>query len=213
MTGPAARLAEVLGAEVDGADATVVRILDAARELFTLFGVRRTSIDDVARRARLSRNTVFRRLGSKDELVAAVMQRELRSLIAEVNTVAAGGGSATDRLAIAFALTVTRIRANPMFATAMAHRPDEALELATVSAGAFLGGAVHYVAEVFRADQQRGAIPSEVDAAGVAEVVVRTLHSMVLTPEAAHRTATEQDLRTFAARYLAPLLAAAPGPV
>jgi hypothetical protein len=93
-----------------------------------------------------------------------------------------------------------------MFATAMAHRPDEALELATLNAGTFLAVAVRYVAEVFGADQARGGIPADVDVLGAAEVIVRTLHSTVLTPEAVHPTATEDDLRQFADKYLGPLL-------
>jgi AcrR family transcriptional regulator len=211
VTGPALRLLDALSGLSDAEDETVHRILDAAGELFALFGIRRTSIDDVARRARLSRNTVFRRLGSKDELVASVLQRELRALIREVDQVAAGSGSVTERLAMAFSTTVTRVRANPMFQTALTHSADEFLQLATVQAGPLIRVATDYVAEVFLADQRHGDIPAEVNVVGAAEVIVRPLHSVLLTPTIALPTASEEDLHHFAATQLGPLLTAGRG--
>jgi AcrR family transcriptional regulator len=202
-------LAEALGAgagAVDSGDQVVARILDAAREEFARFGVRRSSIDDIAKRAGLSRNTVFRRLGSKDELVNAVLVRELRGLIAEVDEVTAHGGSGTERLAQAFGVTVLRVRGNPMFAGALGHRRDEVLEYAAVEAGQLLRIAVRYVTELLERDQRRGEMDGRIDVAGAAEVIVRTLHSVVLTPHAGRRLHTEEELRAFATEHLAPLL-------
>ena len=50
-------------------------ILDAALELFGEVGIPRTTIGDVAKRAKINRVTVYRRIGSKDELVRAVIDR------------------------------------------------------------------------------------------------------------------------------------------
>src|SRR5258705_155876 len=59
-----------------GADPTTEAILDAAVVEFERHGFRRVALDDVARRARVSRTTIYRRFSHTDELVAAVIPRE-----------------------------------------------------------------------------------------------------------------------------------------
>ena len=205
MTEAVARVAKVLALELDHGDRAVARILDAARDQFAHFGVRRASIDDIAKRAGLSRNTVFRRLGSKEELVKAVVLRELRELIDEIDQVSRDGDIA-ERLARAFSTTVIRARSNPLMRAMLNHRPDEVLALAALDGGLVLTVAVDYVAGIIQADQERGAVAEEVDAMGVAELIVRTLQSIVLTPQVRVPLETEGDLRAFAATHLAPLL-------
>jgi AcrR family transcriptional regulator len=186
-------------------DPVIVRIVDAASEVFGRFGTRRASIDDVARRARLSRNTVFRRMGSKDDLVRAVMLRELRRLIAEVDAVARRGHGVTERLSFAFAATVLHIRDNPLFRSALENHPNDLFELAD-HAGEALAVAADYIVAMFGPDQRAGRIAAEVDLPGVAELIVRVLHSIMLVPQVAHPLSSEDELRAFAARHLGPLL-------
>ncbi len=50
-------------------------ILDAAEDCFTTFGVRRTTVEDIATAAGVSRITVYRRIGSRDRIVLAVLLR------------------------------------------------------------------------------------------------------------------------------------------
>ncbi|WP_040697921.1 helix-turn-helix domain-containing protein, partial [Nocardia vinacea] len=53
------------------------RILDAALVQFSKVGVKKTTIEDVARQAGVDRVTVYRRVGSRDDLVQAVISREV----------------------------------------------------------------------------------------------------------------------------------------
>jgi AcrR family transcriptional regulator len=57
------------------------RLLEAAGECFAESGVD-ASIDEIARRAGVGHGTVFRRFPTKDALVAAVMEGNMRSLTA-----------------------------------------------------------------------------------------------------------------------------------
>ena len=59
-----------------GADPAAAAILDAAVVEFERQGFRRVALDDVARRAGVSRMTIYRRFASRDELVSAVIDRE-----------------------------------------------------------------------------------------------------------------------------------------
>jgi AcrR family transcriptional regulator len=202
------RVARVLATELEPVDQALTRILDAARDQFAHFGVRRSSIDDIAKRAGLSRNTVFRRLGSKEELVKAVVLRELRDLIGEIDEVARQDGTPAERLAQAFANTALRARSNPLMVAMLHHRPDEVLAFTALDGGVVLTVAVDYVAGVIQADQARDDVSAQVDAVGVAELVVRTLQSIVLTPHVRVPLETEDELRAFALAHLAPLLTA-----
>lgn len=51
------------------------RILDAAQSLFVRYGVKRTSIDDVARESGIAKGTVYLSFKSKAELFAAIAER------------------------------------------------------------------------------------------------------------------------------------------
>ncbi|WP_425607448.1 TetR/AcrR family transcriptional regulator [Rhodococcus pyridinivorans] len=50
-------------------DETRVRLLDAAYEQFCRTGIQRSSMEEIARRAKLSRITLYRKFESKDALV------------------------------------------------------------------------------------------------------------------------------------------------
>ncbi len=63
------------------------RILEAARAVFAEQG-REASVADVAARAGVGTATIFRRFPTKDDLVAAVLERELEAINAKATTAA-----------------------------------------------------------------------------------------------------------------------------
>jgi AcrR family transcriptional regulator len=65
-----------MGARADAAAATGERILDAAVELFWEQPTDTFSLDDVARRAGVTVQTVIRRFGGREGLIAAAVARE-----------------------------------------------------------------------------------------------------------------------------------------
>ncbi|NYH53747.1 AcrR family transcriptional regulator [Nocardiopsis arvandica] len=73
------------------------RILDAARACVEDFGVRRTTLTDVARRAGVSRPTVYRRWPDATALVADLLTRELRRILLEEGVASDGRTGEDDR--------------------------------------------------------------------------------------------------------------------
>jgi AcrR family transcriptional regulator len=63
------------------------RILDAAQSLFVRYGVKRTSIDDVARKAGIAKGTVYLSFESKAALFAAIADRLCATTFADVQEV------------------------------------------------------------------------------------------------------------------------------
>src|SRR5438552_14689074 len=66
---------------------TRLRILDATFGAVRDFGVSRTTVEDVAQRAGLSRQTVYRYFPSKDHLVLELVAREEEKFIDGVRSV------------------------------------------------------------------------------------------------------------------------------
>jgi AcrR family transcriptional regulator len=60
------------------------KLLDAAERCFSQFGLTKTTMEDVARSAGLSRATVYRYFKNRDELLMGVVEREARSAAREI---------------------------------------------------------------------------------------------------------------------------------
>ena len=60
---------------LDYSDPMVARILDAAEQCIHRFGIRRTSMGEVARVGKLSRGSIYRHFGDKESLVEGVFRR------------------------------------------------------------------------------------------------------------------------------------------
>ncbi|MGN6576301.1 MAG: TetR/AcrR family transcriptional regulator, partial [Nocardioides sp.] len=89
-------------------------LLDAAREGILAVGWRRTTLTDVARRAGVSRMTIYRRWPDMQTLLADLMTREW-AVVVEDSALGAGA-SPLERLAGGVAATVAGLRGNPLFA-------------------------------------------------------------------------------------------------
>lgn len=61
-------------------------LIDAALQCFVTFGVRKTSLTDVAARAGVSRTTTYRAFGDKDGLVHAVVESEVARFVTALDT-------------------------------------------------------------------------------------------------------------------------------
>ncbi|MGI5220876.1 TetR/AcrR family transcriptional regulator [Nocardia sp. CA-290969] len=87
-------------------------ILDAARDCVAEFGVRRTTLAEVARRARVSRPTVYRRWPDSRALIGELLVRELRAIIASAIP---ESGDARTRLVTGVVAGAAQVRSNPLF--------------------------------------------------------------------------------------------------
>ncbi|WP_020577825.1 TetR/AcrR family transcriptional regulator [Actinopolymorpha alba] len=60
------------------------RIFDAAAELFVRYGVAKTTVDEIARAAGISKGAVYLEFRSKDALIEALVRQEMRVYVAAV---------------------------------------------------------------------------------------------------------------------------------
>jgi AcrR family transcriptional regulator len=98
-------------------------MLDAARDCVLAFGVRRTTLTDVARRAGVSRMTIYRRWPDVRSLVADLMTREWADAVASVAP-PEDGGPVRPRAVDALVSGVAALRAHPLFHKIIDVDPD-----------------------------------------------------------------------------------------
>ncbi|WP_052615274.1 TetR/AcrR family transcriptional regulator [Mycobacteroides abscessus] len=101
------------------ADPVTERILDAALSCVTEFGVRRTTLVEVAKRAGVSRPSVYRRWPDVRTLVAELLTREMGSILP-----ATGRGCARERLVRSVTGLVTQVREHSIFAAILRSDPE-----------------------------------------------------------------------------------------
>src|SRR6187399_309778 len=74
------------------------QILDAARETFVKVGVADSSVDQIARSAKIAKGTVYLYYKSKDEILRQLLTADLSQLEAETVPAIADAGTLAERL-------------------------------------------------------------------------------------------------------------------
>jgi AcrR family transcriptional regulator len=185
----------------DTADPTTDRILDAAYRELLDFGVRRVSVDNIAKQAGIARITIYRRFANRDDLLGAVAVREGRRLFDKVDTAIADESSIDDQLVEGFVTIFHAVRNHPLVKRTLASEPDVAISWLTAQAGPIIGLARDYLAVHLAQAQQRKQLP-RFDPRPVAELIVRIAASFVLTPDSCIPMRTNDDVRAFARTHL-----------
>jgi AcrR family transcriptional regulator len=190
----------------EATDPTTERILEAALAQFEDFGIRRTTMDDVARRLGMSRVTIYRRFAQKDRLVEAVLMRELSGFLADLETAVAACEAPEERLAEGFAFALSALRGHGLLNRVLRTEPETLLPHLTREGGPVLAAGRDFLAEQIRRELGAGTLPAA-QAQAVAELVSRLVLSFLLTPDSAIPLDTPADMRAFARRNLAPIIA------
>ena len=112
------------------AEAATAAILDAALAEFDRHGIRKVALDDVARRAGVSRTTIYRRFASRDDLVAAVMDRENARLFTEIATELTSARPRSNYYVEAFTSAILRTRRHRVLGRIIIDEPALSLQLA-----------------------------------------------------------------------------------
>jgi AcrR family transcriptional regulator len=189
-----------------GADPTTEAILDAAVVEFERHGFRRAALDDVARRARVSRTTIYRRFSNKDELVAAVIERENVTLFADIAAELKQAGPQSNYYVETFTLSILKFRRHRVMDRMITDDPALVLELGRQHHGA----AIERMAEALRVIFPEG-FADRIGEQAVDELADTVLRyaAMVLLLPSAQPLETADDIRAFASQHFLPSLPAA----
>ena len=185
------------------ADATTRAILDAAVVEFEQHGFRRVALEDVARRARVSRTTIYRRFANKDELIAAVIEDENVTLFADIATELKQAAPQSNYYVEAFTHSILKFRSHRVLHRMVTDEPALVLQLANQ----------HWDAAIERmADALRIIFPPGFadrigeDAVNELSDTILRYAAMVLLLPGVTPLDTAEDLRAFATRHFLPSL-------
>lgn len=184
-------------------DASTEAILDAALVEFDRHGIRKVALDDVARRAGLSRTTIYRKFANKDDLVSAVIDRENARLFTDIAEELKSARPQSNYYVEAFTSAILRTRRHRVLNRMIADDPALTIELARR----------HYQAAVLRIEQALQVIfpagfADQIGAEAVTELAETTWRyaMMVLLLPSAEPVETADDIRAFGAKHYLPSL-------
>lgn len=191
-------------ADLSGPEAQ--QILDAAEQVFSEIGVRRATVGDVARKAGVDRVTIYRRIGAKDDLVNAVIAREAALVFEKIEAAARQGRTFEDRMALSFAATIEIVRDHAMLNRMLDLESETLLPQLTIQGRPLIVGAVGVVMHVFDQAVQDGLLASADHLLPIAELLVRVVHSFMLTPAGVLELESHDQLVQFAREHMLPLV-------
>jgi AcrR family transcriptional regulator len=152
-------------------------LLDAARDCVLEVGVRRTTLTDVAKRAGVSRMTLYRRFPDVRRLVTSLMTREFGSLLGRVH---AGDGTARERLVARAATGVELLADDPLMRRVLRLDAELVLPYLVERLGSVQRLVEEFLVGEVRAGHDDGSIRPG-DARVQARLVLLTTQSMVLS--------------------------------
>ncbi|MBP1158167.1 TetR/AcrR family transcriptional regulator [Rhodococcus sp. PvR044] len=177
-------------------------MLDAARDEFERYGIRRTNMDDVAKRAGISRSTLYRKFPNKDALVEVLVLREAGLFFDQLDALARDLDPVR-AVVECFARGIALTREIPLLGRILESEPEMLVEVTTRTEGAPIAVAAARVAAALR---HSGATMPEDDLLSVSEILIRISMSLLLHPHGRLDTTDPDAVRHYAERYLARLV-------
>jgi len=166
------------------------RLLDAAEGCLEQFGPQKTSMEDVARAAGMSRATVYRYFENRDALLLGVASRQSSALAAEAINYLAQFNTISDWMVEGLLFTLREIPHRPVFASLVTSLDSRA------SGSLFLGSTglvqigVNVLQPIFANAKAQGLLRDDVDPEMLVEWLLRMLWTYLNAPS---QVATDEE--------------------
>ena len=182
------------------------RILDAALDLASTTGLRKYSMEQIARTAKIGRATLYLYFNGREALIAALVEAELARYFADIQSVIDRYQDTDDRLVHGFAAAYRGLHHHPAFTTVLRVNP----ELLTPYLIADNSTAMELARAFVYSAVREGELPDDVRAQ-FAEHVARAIHSFVLIPGGVLELDSADGPEDYARRFLLPVRRALSG--
>ncbi len=154
--------------------------LDAARECILDVGWRRTTLTEVARRAGVSRMTIYRAWSDMQQLLGDLMTREWQGVVAAATSAEHDGSDPVRAMADDLVTTVRSLRDNELFVRIVELDPELLLPYLLSRRGRSQDAILAQLERRVRAGQEAGAVRPG-DATTIARSLVLAAHGFVLS--------------------------------
>lgn len=156
-------------------------LLAAAARRFVAVGIRKTTMEDIAREARAGKATLYRHFANKDAVVDALVEREAARYVRLLTAAADEHDRATDRIEAAFLAGVRFLVDHPVLTRGRDEEPGVLLPRITADGGPVVASGLELFTGLIRDGVDRGEL-REVDPRAAAEVIVRLILSYFAFP-------------------------------
>ena len=158
------------------------RLLDAAEECLRQFGPQKTSMEDVARAAGMSRATVYRYFENRDALLRGVASRQASALAAEAMSYLSQYDDIADWLVEGLLFTLREIPKRAVFASLVTSLDSRAASELLLGSSGMIQIGVDVLHPMFEAAKQEGLLRDEVEVDLLIEWLLRVLWTYLNAP-------------------------------
>jgi AcrR family transcriptional regulator len=180
----------------DAAPPVAERLLDAAAGVIARYGLRRTTMDEVARAAHCSRPTAYKHYGTRESLLAAVFVREAERYLDGLAGVPGVAPRSAAVLEDAFVHTLRYVRSNPLLQAVASADPSGIYDILSLDGGRVLAvltaGITRFVTDLGDAGALRAGVAVET----VVEAFVRLVASFLVLPRVVVDPLDDEAART-----------------
>lgn len=186
------------------ADAERNRLWDAARAEFCRHGLQQASIAAIARQAGVSRPTLYRHCGTKDQIISAVILREVVEALGRLKGATQELATAEERTAEALVLGMRETRTNDLVRALRAHDPDLLIKGVLRHEDNHMKLLRSTIAGILN-----DASIDKTAAEQAVEIIIRLVGTLLMAPSPVLPLSTDEQARLFAEKYFIPIVAAA----
>lgn len=172
-------------------------LLAAAARRFVAEGLRRTTMEDVAREARAGKATLYRHFANKDAVIDALLEREAARFERDLAAAAAAEATAAARIEAAFLVGVRFFVDHPVMTRGRDETPGILLPRVQATSGPVVGRGLQLFEGLIRDGIETGEL-RRVDPRAAAEVVVRLILSYFVFPPMHVAVDDPEQARAFA---------------
>lgn len=187
------------------------RLIDAAEACFHRYGVMKTTVEDVAATAKVSRATVYRYFDGRDAIILGVLMREAGRFLGRLQDKLAAQPDLETAVVTGVIFTIKAVRSDENLALLFA--PEAAGVTGSVAGAsqALFEVTAEFLRPLFHAAQESGQLRAGVDLDDAAEWTLRTILSFLTV--AGPRQRSSADQYRYLQTFLVPALVAEPSPL
>ena len=173
-----------------------LQILEATERCFRQFGSYKTTLQDVAGEAKVSRRTVYRYFGAREGLVSAFIEHRSDTFLNELERVFDTLSSLQQRLEAFASLAVRTSLKGRGSPTALVDEETVARQL-TMRGQFTMAKSIDFLAPYFREAKRSGEIRRSLNVGRASEWAVRMIISLASTPSVTVDLTNDKEVRAF----------------
>ena len=166
------------------------RLLDAAEDCLSQFGPQKTSMEDVARAAGMSRATVYRYFENRDALLLGVASRQASSLAQESLSYLSQFDNIADWLVEGLLFTLREIPKRSVFASLVSSLDSRSATSLLLGSSGLIEIGANVLRPMFLNAKEQGLLRDDIDIDMLIEWLLRVLWTYLNAPS---RVATDEE--------------------